>query len=144
MRPVKTHDWTPRKWSCVLALWESGRFSIHDISAQLDIPCSTVHNIAKCSTPNSKLKLGQPKLLSARDKCRIDMFIKKSKETHQFPPNDTIKALGLSVSHTTVITMIHELGYQQCVTRHRPLLKKIDYKHWLEFVRAHKDWTIED
>ena len=144
MRPVKTHDWTPRKRSRVLALWESGRFSIRDISAQLDIPRSIIHDIAKRGTPNSKPKLGRPKLLSARDKRRIDMFIKKSKETRQSPPNGIIKALGLSVGHTTVITAIHELGYRRCVARRRPLLKKIDYKCRLEFARAHKDWTVED
>jgi Transposase len=138
MRPVKTYDWTPRKQSRVLALWESRRFSVHDISAQLDMPCSTVHDIIKRRTLNSKRKLAWPKVLSARDKHCIDMFIKKSKDTHQSPPDGIIKVLGLSVGHTTVINTFHELGYHRCMVRHRPLLKKLDYKRRLEFARVHK------
>ena len=72
------------------------------------------------------------------------MFIKKSKEMHQSPPNSIIKALGLPVSHTTIIIAIHGLGYRRCMARRRQLLKKINYKCRLEFARAHKDWTIED
>jgi hypothetical protein len=88
--------------------------------------------------------MGRPKLLSARDKRRIDMYIKKSSATRQTEPDTIIKDLSLSCSYGTLVEAIHELGYCRCVARCRPLLKKLDYKRRLAFAKAHKDWTIED
>src|SRR5437763_11442894 len=72
------------------------------------------------------------------------MYIKKSKVTCQQDPNGIIMALHLSVCATTLTATLHELGYNRCIARRRPLLKAIDYKRRLAFARAHKDWTIED
>jgi Transposase len=105
---------------------------------------STVHNIQKRGIPNSKPKMGRPRILTARDKRRIDLYIKKSKETRQETPDDIITTLGLSCGRTTLIDAIHKLGYRRCVARQRPLLKQLDYKRRLEFARKFKNWTVED
>ena len=144
MKPKKTHDWTPRKQSCVLALFEGGKYNVYEISFLTGIPKSTVSEIGTLGTPTSKPKMGRPKLLTARDKRRINMYIKKSSTIQQKDPDSIITELGLSCSYTTLVEAIHELGYHRCVARRRPLLKKIDYKQRLAFAKAHKNWTIED
>jgi transposase len=144
MKPIKTQEWTPRKRSQVLRLTRGGRHSVREIARILNMPPSTVHNIQKHGVPDSKPKMGRPRTLTARDKRRIELYIKKSKETHQEAPDDIIKTLSLSCSRTALINAIHELGYHRCVGRRRPLLKKIDYKHRLDFARKYKNWTVED
>jgi transposase len=72
------------------------------------------------------------------------MYIKKSKVTRRTDSDGIIKALHLSVGHTTVTKAIHELGYRRCVARRRPLLKPLDLKRRLAFAKAHKHWTVED
>ena len=131
MKPKKTHDWTPRKQSCVLALFEGGKHNVHEISFLTGIPKSTVSEISTLGTPTSKPKTGRPKLLTARDKRRINMYIKKSSTTQQKDPDSIITELGLSCGYTTLVEAIHELGYHRCVAKHRPLLKKsITSKDW--------------
>lgn len=76
MGAVKTHDWTPRKRSRVLALVDGGKHSIREISRLLSIPKSTVSDIKQRGTPNSKPKSGRPALLSPCDKRRIDAYVK--------------------------------------------------------------------
>jgi transposase len=120
------------------------RHSIREISLITGIPPTTVFDIRKRETPNTKPKLGRPKVLTARDKCCIDLYIKKSKDTRQEGLENIIKALGLSIGRTALIEAIHELGYSRCIARRRPLLKKLDHKRRLAFARAHKNWTVED
>src|SRR5438477_2371549 len=87
MKPKKMHDWTPRKRSRALALFEGGKHNVHEISFLTGIPKSTVSEIGTLGTPTSKPKMGRPKLLTARDKRRINMYIKKSSTTQQKDPD---------------------------------------------------------
>ena len=144
MRPIKTHEWTPRKRSQVLGLTNGGRHSIREIARLVNMPRSTVYNIQLRGTPNSKPKMGRPRVLTAHDKRRINLYIKKSQQTRQQSPDDIIKTLDLSCGRTTLIDAIHELGYRRCVARKRPHLKKLDYKCQLTFAKKYKDWTVED
>jgi transposase len=125
-------------------LAEGGKHTIREIANQLNMPKSTVYDITQRGTPNSKPKMGHPAILTAQDKRRIDLYIKRSKETRQQPPEGIIKALHLSVKHDTLVKAIHELGYRRCIARRRPLLKAIDEKRRLQFARTHKHWTVED
>lgn len=75
MGAIKTHDWTPRKRSRVLALVDGGKHSIREISRLLNIPKSTVSDIKQRGMSNSKPKSGRPVKLSVQDKCRIDAYI---------------------------------------------------------------------
>jgi hypothetical protein len=144
MKPKKTHDWTPKKRSHILALWESGDHKISEIHRLTGIPMSTVSDICRYGTPTSKSKMGRPKLLTARDKHRIDIYIKKSSTTYQMEPDAMIKELSLSCSYDILVEAIHELGYRRYVARRRPLLKKLDYKRRLAFTKVYKDWIVED
>src|SRR2546421_939174 len=144
MKPKKTCEWTPRTKSRVLGLTIGGRHSVREITKITGVPKSTVSDIQTRGTPTKKPKMGRPKLLMARDKRRIDAYIKKSKDTRQTGSDNIIKELGLSCGRTTLVEAIYELGYRRCVARRRPLLKKLDYKRRLAFAKAHKDWTVED
>ena len=134
MNTVKTHDWTPRKRSHVLALIDSGKHSIRQISQLLNISKSTISDIKQCGTSNSKPKSSHSALLSKWDKCRIDAYIKQSCTTRQKTPEIIIKVLNLTISHITFISILHEFGYHYCMAHHCCLLKDIDYKCRLAFV----------
>jgi len=112
---------------------EGGRHSIRERARLINMPPNAVHNIKKRGTLNSKPKLGRPQTLTDRDKRRIDIYIKKSKETRQEAPDNINKTLGLSCGRTTLINAIGELGYRRCIARRCPLLKKLDYKRRLAF-----------
>src|SRR5438105_6365554 len=114
MKLQKTHEWSPQKWSHVLVLCEGGRHMIDEITEITGVPRSTVSNIQLHRTPNSKPKMGWPKLLTAHDKCRIDTYIWKSKSTWQSDANSIIKELGLSCGHTTLNNALHKLEYYCC------------------------------
>ena len=101
-------------------------------------------DIKQRGTPNSKSKSGRPAVLSARDKHRIDAYIKQNHTTRQESPELIIKALNLSIGRTTLITTLQELGYRRCIARRRYLLKEIDYKHRLTFARKYRHFIVED
>lgn len=144
MKPIKTHDWSPKKRSRVLGLIEGKKHSIRQIAELTGVPKSTVQDIKNRNTPDSKPKTGRPKVLSDRDKRRIEMYIRQSSETRQNTPEAIIKALDLPCGITTLIKAIHELGYHRRVARKCCLLKKIDYQRRLAFARAYRHWTVED
>ena len=144
MGAVKRHDWTPRKRSRVLALVDGGKHSIRQISRLLDIPKSTVSDIKQRGTPNSKPKSGRPAVLSSRDKRRINAYVRQCRATRQETPESIIKALNLPIGRTTLISVLHELGYRRYVARRRCLLKDIDYKRRLAFARKYRHFTVED
>jgi transposase len=135
MGAVKVHNWSPKKRSHVLALIDGGKHSLREISRQLNIPKSTVSDIKQRGTPLSKPKSGRPSKLSARDKRRIDAYVKLCQATRQESPADIIKALHLNIKRTTLISALHELGYSRYVARRRPLLKDIDFKRRLAFAK---------
>lgn len=135
MKPTKTHDWIPRKRSRVLDL-DGGKHSIPQIAQLTGLPKSTVSDIKKQTTSNSKPKSGRPKVLSDRDKHRINIYIKKTKETRQASPEAIIKTLELSCSIPTLVKAIHKLDYRRWVARRRCLLKEIDYKRRLAYTQA--------
>src|SRR5205085_8630152 len=81
---------------------------------------------------------------SARDKRRIDAYIKQNRTTRQESPKLIIKVLNLSIGRTTLITTLQELGYRRCVARRRCLLKEIDYKHRLTFARKYRHFIVKD
>src|SRR5579862_6175401 len=144
MGAKKTHVWTPKKRSCVLALVDGGKHSIREISRLLNIPKSTVSDIKQRGTPNSKPKSGRSSLLSKHDKRRLDAYIKQSRTTRQQTSESIIKTLNLPIGRTTLITALHELGYRRCVACHRCLLKEIDYKRRLIFARKYRHFTVKD
>jgi hypothetical protein len=108
------------------------------------VPKSTVSDIKKRNIPDSKPKSGRPKIWSDRDKCRIEAYIRKSKETRQESPDHIIRTLHLSCSVPILVKAIHELGYHRRIARRCCLLKKIDYRRRLAFARAYKHWMVED
>lgn len=144
MGAIKTHDWTPKKRSRVLALVDGGKHSIRDISRLLNIPKSTVSDIKQRGTPISKPKSGRPSKLTPRDKRRIEAYVKSCRATRQESPTDIIKALHLNIGRTTLISALFELGYRRCIARRRPLLKDIDLKRRLAFARKYRHFTVED
>jgi hypothetical protein len=99
---------------------------------------STVHDIITRNTAESKRRMGRPKVLTPRDKRRIDLYIKRDKTTRRQPPEVVIKELDLQCSVSTFRRALKELGYRRCVARKRPLLKKIDFKRRLQFARIYK------
>lgn len=144
MVKVRPTDWTPRKRSEVLGLSRGQRHSIRQIAKITLVPKSTVADIIKRDNPNHKVKCGRPKVLSDRDMRRIDLYIKRDKETRRQTAKAIIHTLGLECSVQTFVRATKKLGYRRCAARRRPLLKKIDYKRRLQFAKEHKDWTVDD
>ena len=101
-------------------------------------------NIKQQRTPNLKFKSGCPALLSKWDKRRIYTYIRQSHTTLQETPETIIKALNLTIDHTILISALHELGYYCYVTCHRCLLKDINYKCRLAFVRKYCHFTVNN
>ena len=143
-KPIKRHDWTPKKRSRVLALVEGRRHTIREISDIVGIPKSTVGDIKTRNTATTKFKSGRPRKLTAHAKRRIERYIKKSKTTRRQDCKTIIKELQLNVCPMTVMNALLELGYTRSAARRRPLLKVLDMKRRLKFARAHKSWTVED
>ena len=114
-QPKKEHDWSPKKRSRVLGLFDGGQHTIHEISDITGIPKSTVGEIKTCNIATTKFKSGQPKKLTDYAKRRIVRWIKKSRETRHIDCKAIITTLNLNVYENTLIKVLVELGYTQSV-----------------------------
>jgi len=135
MKPVKTHEWSPKKRQSVLSLLDSGVVSIAEIIAQTGVPKATIYDIKKRGTPFTKGRIGRSRVLSATDKRRLRRYITKSHKSRRASPKTIIDALGFKCSEKTLIKAIHELGFHRRIARRRPALSNIQKKKCLAYVR---------
>jgi hypothetical protein len=135
MKPVKKHEWSPKKRQSVLSLLDSGVITIAEIVVYTNVPCSTVHYIKKRDTPFSKPRIGRPWILSATDKRCICRYITKSHQNRRHSPAAIIKALNLNCSEDILIVALQELGFHWRIARRRPALSQAAKKKRLEYAR---------
>jgi hypothetical protein len=117
MKPVKKHEWSPKKCQCVLALLNTGCVAIEEIIVYTKVPKSTIYDIKRRGTPFSKLRIGLPRVLSATDKRRLRRYITKSHKNRGATPDTIKKALNFTCSDATLISALHELGFHRRIAR---------------------------
>jgi transposase len=110
-----------------------------------NVPKSTIYNIAK--TPLTKnivdkriknKAAGRKSLLSARDKRRFNLEVKKSQQSNlNFSSIDIQKACTLEsqCSNQTLRRQFKSLGYYFLVNRRKGILTKADHKKRMQFAR---------
>jgi transposase len=135
MKPVKKHEWSPKKRQCVLALLDTGRVAIEEIIAYTKVPKSTIYDIKRRGTAFSKPRIGRPQVLSATDKRRLRRYITKSHKNRRATPDTIKKVLDFTCSDATLISALHELGFHRRIARRRPALNQAAKKKRLEYAR---------
>ena len=141
---MKTHEWTPKKRSRVLGLIQGGRHSLSEISQITNIPKGTIGNLKKRDTPLNKVRSGRPPKLSDRHKRQIVLHITKTHKSRRLSLISIIQDLQLDIGITQLKLTLKGLGYDHCIARRRPFLKKLDRKQRLQFARRHAYLTVDD
>ena len=122
--------------------------SVHQISAQLELPQSTVsavigkskHLGATIAQPRS----GRPHKLTERDRRVLKDMAWKNRLlpvatlTTEFQTDS-----GSNVSTSTVCRELHKMGFHGQAVTHKPKIPKCNAKRRLEWCKAHHHWTFE-
>src|SRR5436853_5164096 len=141
---MKTHEWTPKKRSRALGLIQGGRHSLSEITAITNIPKGTLGDLKKRNTPLNKVQPGRPQKLSDRHKRQIIFHITRNHQSRRLSALSIIRDLQLNIHPNTLKHTLKDLGYNHCIARRRPFLKKVDWKRRLQFAKRHAHLTIED
>lgn len=117
--------------------------SIRNISRQLKIAKSTVHNIIKKfaeigSTANLP-RTGRPKVTSVTDDNMIRHMVKKNPKVTGPEIQQSLLKVGVPVSVQTVRNRIHAAGLNACRARCKPMISSKNRQARLEFARNHID-----
>ena len=145
MKPVKTHEWSPKKRQSMLSLLDSGVVSIAEIIAQTGVPKATIYDIKKRGTPFIKARIGRPQILSATHKRRLRRYIMKSHKSRRASPKTIIDALEFKCGEETLIKAIHELGFHRRIARRHPALsncKEVAWRETRDVRKCNKDGEV--
>ena len=135
MKPVKKHEWSPKKCQCILALIDIGRVTIAEIIEYIKVLKSTIYDIKSHSTPFSQPRIGCPKYLSATDKRHLRRYIIKSHKNRRSGSDTIKKALDFTCSEAMIIKALHELGFYRRIARRHLALSQVTKKKCLEYAR---------
>jgi len=141
---MKTHEWTPKRWSRALGLIQGGRHSLSEISHITNIPKGSLGNLKKRNIPLNKPWSGHPHKLSIRDKRQIVLHITRNHESRRLSTMSIIQQLQLDIGITQLKLTLQDLGYHHRIARCQPFLKKLDRKRRLQFAKRHAHFTVED
>ena len=141
---MKKHEWSPESRNKALGLIAGGRHSLRDITNITNIPKETLGDLKKRGTGVTKQRGGRLKKFDTRDKCRIELHIRRDSKTRRLSLHQLIKDLLLDALEKTVRLTLQELGYSHKIAKRRPFLKNHDRKRRLQYAKKHLHWTVED
>jgi len=141
---MKTHEWTPKKRSRALGLIQGERHSLSEITTITNIPKGTLGDLKKRNTPLNKVRTGRPEKLSDRHKRQIVFHITRNHQSRRLSTFSIISDLQLNIHPNTLKYALKDLGYNHCIARRRPFLKKLDRKRRLQFAKRHARFTVDD
>jgi transposase len=115
--------------------------SIRNISEQLSVPRSTVHDIVskfkKYGSTTNRLRTGRPAKIDAKTSRKVVRQVLANPRTTRKNIKDQLSDLGVTVSLSTVSNVLHRADLRGRRPRKTPLLKPIHLKTRLKFARDH-------
>src|SRR5579871_5258048 len=85
-----------------------------------------------------------PNTFAKHDKHQIVFHITRNHQSRRLSALSIIRDLQLNIHPNTLKHTLKDLGYNHCIARRRPFLKKVDRKRHLQFANRHAHLTIED
>ena len=120
--------------------------SHREIARSLHVSVGVVHNLCQLHLPNTNRSCGgRPRIMSRAEErtCVLEM-VKGRVGTYANAPRQVNQALGIQVSHQTVMHTLVRAGLHSQKKVKKPHLSTKNVKARLEFARIHQHWTVED
>lgn len=114
---------------------------IRNISEQLNVPLSTVHDIEskfkKYGSTTNRLRTGRPAKTDAKTTRKVVRQVLANPRTTRKNIEEQLSDMGVTVSLSTVSNILHRADLRGHRPRKTPLLKPIHLKTRLKFARDH-------
>ena len=140
---TKDHELTEAEKGTILAL--KPHFTHAEIGAQLGRPCTTISDFIQRTRKRESLenlpRPGRPRKLSDADNR---LLVRNAEAETRVPFKELKNTTNVDVSGQTIRRRLREAGIRKWRAVKRPLLNKEHVKKRLEWVRAHRHWTVDD
>lgn len=122
-------------------------YTMSRISEVVGVSKATVQSIIKRidekETPLPARQPGAPKKLNERDLRHLQAITRKDPFASYERINSQLKLCDISISRTTLITYIKELGFGSYFAAHKPALTEENKKRRLRWAKERVNWTKE-
>ncbi|KAG1474292.1 hypothetical protein G6F56_000444 [Rhizopus delemar] len=106
-------------------------------------PTEIIFYFAEKETPLPACQPGVPKKLNERDLRHLQAITRKDPFASNERINSQLKLCNISISHTTLITYIKELGFGFYFAAHKPAFTEENKKRRLRWAKERVNWTKE-